>query len=148
MSTAKAGGLRIVLDSNVYISAFTHSKGVPFHIWRHALNRGYTLLISPAIVTEVAGVLRRRFGWNDTPIINRMKLLTGLAEIILPPVTVTATVFTGPQEADNRILECAVAGRADLIVSGDRDLQRLKAYQSIPIIRPADAWRAMGGRSK
>jgi putative PIN family toxin of toxin-antitoxin system len=136
------------LDSNVYISAFTHSQGMPFHIWRHALNRSYTLLISPAIVSEVAGVLRRRFGWDDARIINRMKLLTGLAEIVLPPITVTAAVFTGPQEADNRILECAIAGRADLIVSGDRDLQRLKAYENIPIIRPVDASRALGGRSK
>ena len=48
-------------------------------------------------------------------------------------------------EDDNRILECAVAGKADLIVSGDRDLQRLKVYNNIPIIRPIDALRTLGG---
>jgi len=41
-------------------------------------------------------------------------------------------------EDDNRVLECAVAGRADLIVSGDRDLTELKSFRGIGIVRPAD----------
>jgi hypothetical protein len=43
-STAESGGLRVVLDSNVYISAFTHPKGLPFRIWRQAFTRSYPLL--------------------------------------------------------------------------------------------------------
>jgi hypothetical protein len=45
---------------------------------------------------------------------------------------------------DNRILECAVEGRANLIVSGDRHLRRLKIYQGIPIVRPIDFLRTLG----
>ena len=144
MSIAKNRNLRIVLDSNVYVSAFNRSNGVPFRIWQLALNRHCALLVSPAIVGEIAGVLRRRFGWDEPRLIRRMKLLTALAEIISPPFTLT--VFSGTMEADNRILECAVAGKADLIVSGDGDLQRLKVYEKIPIIRPADALRTLGGK--
>jgi len=46
---------------------------------------------------------------------------------------------------DNRILECAVEGQAHLIVSGDRDLRRLKVYQGIPIVTPTDFLRTLGG---
>jgi predicted nucleic acid-binding protein len=46
--------------------------------------------------------------------------------------------------ADNRILECAVEGRANLIVSGDRHLRRLTIYQGIPIVRPVDFLRTLG----
>jgi predicted nucleic acid-binding protein len=41
-------------------------------------------------------------------------------------------------EADNRILECAVAGNADFIVSGDRHLLSLKEFRDIPIVRAAE----------
>ena len=58
----KAEKLRVVLDTNVYISALTNRRGNPFHIWRAALEYRYVLLVSPAIVDELAGVLRTRFG--------------------------------------------------------------------------------------
>ncbi len=48
MSTAKPSGLRAVLDTNVYFSAFSHRQGVPFRIWQKAIAQ-YTLLVSPAI---------------------------------------------------------------------------------------------------
>ncbi len=142
-STAKAGGLRVVLDSNVYISAFTHRQGRIFRLWSIAIESRYQVLISHAIVAEMAGVLRKTFSWPDEEILQQVKLVVRTAEIIAP--TFTLAVFSGPQEADNRILECAVAGKADLIVSGDRDLQRLKTYQNIPIIRPMEALRTLGG---
>jgi len=77
-------------------------------------------------------------------IVAHLKLIASVAEIVTPAVTVA--VFQGRQEPDNRILECAVAGKADLIVSGNGDLLRLKVYQNIAIIRPVNAWRTLGGR--
>ena len=65
MSIAKAGKLRVVFDSNVYVSAFTKRPGSPFHIWRTALDRRYVLLASPAIVDELGGIHRVRFDWPD-----------------------------------------------------------------------------------
>ena len=50
-----------------------------------------------------------------------------------------------PSDDDNHIIACAVSGRADVIVSGDRDLLRLKAYEGIPIVRPMDFVRMVGG---
>jgi putative PIN family toxin of toxin-antitoxin system len=120
MSIAKAGKLRVVLDSNVYVSAFTRRPGSPFLIWRAALDRHYVLLVSPTLVDELGGILRVRFDWPDEQITRRLKLLTKVAEIVNPDLTIDAIPA---DDDDNRILECAIAGKADLIVSGDRHLR-------------------------
>jgi len=59
MSIAKSSGLRVVFDTNVYISAFTYREGPPFRIWQQAVKGRSVLLISPVIMREVAKVLRR-----------------------------------------------------------------------------------------
>jgi putative PIN family toxin of toxin-antitoxin system len=143
MNVAKPAGLRVVLDTNVYFSAFTHRHGAPFRIWRRAVRRQYTLLASPAIIQEVAGILRTDLAWPESEILIYIKLIAKAAEIFSPKVAVE--VITDDPD-DNRILECALAGRADLIVSGDRHLTRLKVFQGIGIARPADFLRALGAR--
>lgn len=141
MNTASPGKLRVVLDSDVYISAFLHSQGLPCLIWRRALARDYTLLVSPAIMTEVAGVLREKACWDDARLIRRLKLVAKVAEIIAPKISLQVVA---DDEPDNRILECAVAGKAHLVVSGDHHLTRLKVFQGIGIIRPIDLIRILG----
>ena len=86
MSAAKPAGLRVVLDTNVYISAFTHFRGAPFRIWRAALDRRFVLLTSPAIMTEIADVLRNVFHWEEGRIVARLKLLAKVAEIVVPSI--------------------------------------------------------------
>jgi predicted nucleic acid-binding protein len=75
MSIEKTGKLRVVLDTNVYISAFTHSQGQPFQIWRKALQDDFILIVSRAIAAEIAGVLRLKFDWDNVHTIRRIKLL-------------------------------------------------------------------------
>lgn len=116
---------------------------MPLLVWQHARRRTYQLLVSPAIIREVAQVLRSRFAWTNDALHRHSRLVARTADIVTPKDAVA--VFTGPEEPDNRILECAVAGKADLIISGDRDLQRLKVYQHIPIVRPIEALRTLGG---
>ncbi len=141
MSTDKASGLRVVLDTNVYFSAFTHPQGQSFRIWKAAINRRYTLLISPPIMREIAHVLRDYVHWDEHEIAGHLKLLAKVSEIVSPTIGVEA--ITG-DESDNRILECALAGKADLVVSGDRHLLRLRVFQGIGIVRPVDFARTLG----
>jgi uncharacterized protein len=141
MSTAAHGGLRAVLDTNVYISAFTKSKGQTFLIWDAACDQLYRLLVSPAIVREMASVLRERFAWSESDVIAHVRLVSHVAEIVIPTATINIITNDPP---DNRILECAIDGKADLIVSGDRHLRGLKTYQGIPIIRSTDFLRTLG----
>src|SRR3712207_257070 len=136
MNPASGGGvLRVVLDTNVYVSMFTHPDRPMYQIWEQAVRRHYHLLLSRAILTEVAGVLRTDFSWNDRTIVQHLKLLARAGEIITPHITLHV-IPEGPD--DDQILECAVEGRANLIVSGDRHLQRLRVYEGIAVVQPTD----------
>ncbi len=142
MSAAKHGGqLKVVLDTNVYFSAFHSTHGVPFELWRRAVKREYTLLSSPAIIRELAHVLREDLKWPESEIIAQLKVAVRVAKILEPDLTLEVVVA---DPDDDRILECAVAGDADLIVSGDRHLTKLKAFQGIGIVRPVDFLRTLG----
>ena len=155
--------LRVVLDTNVYASAFNFPHGKVTSIWEHTLKGTYTLLISPAIVAELANVLREKFKWPENDIKARAKRFARMAEIITPKI-VPNVIENAP--ADNRILACAISGKAnvikddptdnhilacareghaDLIVSGDKHLRRIKVYEGIPIIRPTDFLHTFAG---
>jgi uncharacterized protein len=126
--------LRVVLDTNVYISAFTRSRGPSFQTWIAARNRHYHLLISPPIIREITGVLRReKFHTQEQDIADLVKLIAKVAEIVLPTLTLEVVREDPP---DNRILECAVEGRANLIVSGNTHLKRLRNFEGIAIVPP------------
>ena len=66
MSAARPGSLlKVVLDTNVYFSAFNSTRVAPFELWRRAVTRDYALLTSPAIICEVAEVLRVDLDWLE-----------------------------------------------------------------------------------
>jgi uncharacterized protein len=144
MSVAKPTKLRAVLDTNVYFSAFSHPKGVPFEIWEQALSRKFTLLVSPPILREIAEVLRLDLGWQESEIVAQLKLISRVAEIVVPRISLQV-VKADPD--DDKVLECGVEGRADLIVSGDRHLTSLKSFRGIGIVRPVDFQRSLGKRN-
>jgi uncharacterized protein len=135
-------GIRVVLDTNVYASAFNFPQGKLVPIWEHARQATYTLLTSPAIIAELAKVLRQKFRWPENDIKARTKSFVRLAEIITPKV-VPQVIKDDPP--DNHILACAREGQADLIVSGNKHLLRLKVYEGIPIIRPTDFIHTLAG---
>jgi hypothetical protein len=69
-----------------------------------------------------------------------LKALTHTGNLIVPDFTLEIITEDPP---DNRILECAVAGNANLIVSGNRHLLRLREYEGIAIVRPRDFMRML-----
>ena len=141
MSVAKPARLRAVLDTNVYFSAFYHPGGVTFRIWESAIRRQFVLLVSPAIMREIAEVLRLDLGWRESEIVAQLKLISKVAEIVIPKIGLQV-IKADPD--DDKFLECAVEGSADLIVSGDRHLTRLKSFRGIGIVRPIDFQRSLG----
>ena len=141
MSAARPGGLlKVVLDTNVYFSAFNSRRGVPFELWR-AIRRDYALLVSPAIIGELGDVLRSDLRWPEDEIIARLKLIVRVATVVEPKIALRV-IKADPD--DDRILECALAGDADLIVSGDHHLTKLKDFEGIGIVRPVDFLRNFG----
>jgi putative PIN family toxin of toxin-antitoxin system len=141
MNTAPANKLRVVFDTKVYFSAFTHPLGPPFRIWKKAIEGGFILLVSPAILREVAHVMREVLEWQETDIVAHLKLIAKVAEIVSPQFNLQVIA---EDPTDDRISECAVTGNADLIVSGDRHLRKLKSFRTIGIVQPSDLLRTLG----
>ena len=143
MSGARPEGrIRAVLDTNVYISAFNSTRGVAFDLWSRAVRHEYALVVSRDILTEVAKVLRRDFGWSDSEIVQQLKLVVHAAELVEPDRSLAVNIPADPD--DGRIVECASAAKADLIVSADHHLTDLREYQGIRIVHPVDFRRALG----
>jgi putative PIN family toxin of toxin-antitoxin system len=135
--------LRVVLDTNIYIAAFGHPKGRNATLWAAALAGRYRLLISPAIVRELARVLRTDLQWQEEYVQSRVRIVAQVAELISPRAALQV-VTADP--TDDRILECAVDGKADLIVSNDHHLLDLGSYGDIPIVARPDFRSTLGLR--
>jgi len=129
--------MRVVFDTNVFISAFVIPASQGERACLLAQQRRFELCTSVAILTETAGRLRVKFAQDGDDVKQAVRTISRAAIIVKPSRTVTAVKDT----ADNRILECAVEAQADLIVTGDRHLLRLRRFEGIPIIRRADLLR-------
>lgn len=132
---------RAVLDTNVLISALHFRNSLLSGIWPPLDAGRYVLVLSPAILAETMEKLRDKFLWEEGEISAAAKAIIRKAEVFHPK-TVPDAVPDDPD--DNHIIACAVEGRADLIVSGDRHLLALGEYAGIPIVRPADFLRTVG----
>ncbi len=126
--------MRVVLDTNVFVSSFF--GGNPrkiIDLWRE---RQLTLCISNAIVEEYLEVLTR-MGLKDVTL--RAELLDlfrqsySLSFLANPPALAVCR-----DADDDKFIACAVALKADVVVSGDKDLLTLKNYLGIPILNPRE----------
>ena len=126
--------MRIVLDTNVFISALLFG-GVPQEILDLVSEGEVQLVISPSLFSELKEVLEEKFQFSRERTDRHLVDLWAVAHIAIPRKRVR--VFTGKDEPDNRVLECAIQGRVDAIVTGDRKILRRKIYQRISILTPA-----------
>ena len=131
--------MRVVLDTNVFVSALLGGKlRAVMDTWRA---ERFQLIVTDEIVLEYLAVLRRP----------RLALPPDVVDDILAYVFHKAEFLTPQQHlhvvetdaSDDKFLEAAVAGNADLIVSGDRHLLNLGAYQHIPIITAREFLRRL-----
>lgn len=123
--------LSVVLDTNVLVSSLW--KGPPHRIIRSWRDGAFWLLVSEATLREYLDVLSRFV--SPVRLREWAQLLTDPSRSvwIVPHETVRLITDDPP---DNRFLECAIAGSAAAIVSGDRHLLRLRQFRNIPILTP------------
>lgn len=124
---------RVVFDTNILLSAFIFG-GNPERLFELARAKKIQLLASPSILAEFATRLKDKFSWEDEDIAEAIKTVGYSSELIKP----TQRLSVLDDDPDNRVLECAVEGKADFIVSGDKHLLALKEFQKIPIVKAAD----------
>jgi len=132
--------LKVALDTNVLVSA-TLFGGNPEKILDLAEEGKIKILISEKILEEFREVLQEKFDFSLSMAELAASGIREISSLITP--TQRLTVIK-EKEADNRVLECAVEGRAQYIVSGDtKHLQPLKEYQEIKILSPAQFLKAI-----
>jgi uncharacterized protein len=126
--------IRVTADSNIYISAL-HFGGPPDRFLDVARSGVIHLSISEAILAEVTRVLRDKFGWSEEALALARARIGDFTEVVTPAQTLDA-VREDP--ADNRILECAVEGNSDYLVTRDNRLLKLNNFGKIQIIKVAE----------
>lgn len=127
--------VKVVLDTNIYVSAILFG-GNPEKIRKLSKDKKIEVLISEAIVAEMAEVLRKKFNWESWQISQIIDEIREAATLVIPHQILSVIKR---DEDDNRILECALEGNAQYIISGDkRHLLPLKDYRGIKILSPSE----------
>lgn len=126
--------MRVVFDTNVIVSALLFEESVPATAFFKVLQQG-EVLISGQLMNEVQKILQRKKFDRYLSIDEREAFLIALVQTaaLIEPSEVIS-VCRDPD--DNMILELAVSGKAQVIVSGDSDLLVLHPFQGIDLLTP------------
>lgn len=139
--------MRVVLDTNTWVSALLSPHGPPRRLLDDARAQVFELCSSPVLVAELLDVVsREKFaqrlaaaGLTPLAIVGEIRRLAVMAA----PASVPRVVADDAD--DDHVLACALAAQADLIVSGDKHLLKLGGqYQGIAIVTPAQAVPLVG----
>jgi len=127
--------LNIVLDTNVYIAAALNPQSILYRLIEdsaaHYLANYFT---SPAILLELQNKLENKFKFPRENVVQWINRIEESVTVIRPLQHVQ--IITRDPD-DNKILECALEAKADLIISADKDLIALKEWAGIKIIHPS-----------
>ena len=130
--------MRVVIDTNVFVSSFF--GGNPrkiIDLWR---KEKITLCLSGDILEEYTEVLKRIGLEDEDELRELLTLFSKGFNIVFTARTAKINVVKGDPD-DNKFIECAVALKAKVIITGDKTLEALKEYAGIKILTPAQFLR-------
>jgi len=130
--------MRVVLDSNVIIAAFA-TRGLCQSLFELCLEH-HSILLSDELLEEIRRNLREKIKLPASKIGEIVSFLKAQATVVSPE-PLPGKICRDPD--DVKVLSLAVTGKADLIVTGDKDLLVLKVVQGIPIVSPRDFWERL-----
>ena len=136
MNSGTTAPRRLVLDTNVLASALEF-RGAPLQVLELGRSRLIEIFESAFIMRELTRTLAsRKFGWEAPEIAASLQELETFVTLVEPTVRVDVIQT---KDSDNRVLECAVAARADALVTGNmRHLRPLGRFQDIEILTPRE----------
>jgi len=126
--------MRVVFDTNVLVSALLFEQSTPARAFFAALQGGEVLLSTP-LANEISNILHRKKFDRYLSEDQRETFLIALVQSS-KLVEVTKTINACRDPRDNMLLELAVSGNADVIVTGDTDLLVLNPFKNIAILQP------------
>ena len=122
--------MKVVFDTNIFISAFVIPGSQAEKAVLRIIEGSNVLLLSKGILNELLTVLSTKFSRDKEEISRVAVILSEIAEWVEPSEKIKVL----NDDPDNRIFECAVSGTADIIVTGDKELLRLRGYEKTKII--------------
>lgn len=130
--------IRAVVDTNVLISALIKPQGAVGPVLTHLRNGRFVPLYTDALLAELLAKLalpriRGKYHLSDADIETVCALLLLRSELIEPRRSIE--VCRDPR--DDMLLEAAVEGQADYLVTGDQDLLVLNSFEGVAIVKPA-----------
>jgi len=129
---------KVVIDTNVFVSGLNFA-GKPSEVLELFIKGRLEIYISPFILRELERILREKFEWDEKRITRVLNYIKGKAIEVQPKFELSVIK---EKEEDNRILECALEGKVQYIISGDkRHILPLKEYKEIKILSPAEFLR-------
>ncbi len=131
--------MRVVLDTNVIVSAILSPTGAPARLVGFWQTQVFGLVVSEDLLQEYLRALSYphvavRHGMNATEASQIVEDFRQFSDNVNPDA-MPRVVLEDPD--DDKVLACAVAGGADFLVSGDTHLLRLEEYQGVRILTPA-----------
>jgi putative PIN family toxin of toxin-antitoxin system len=126
--------LTAVFDTNILFSA-TGWRGNPFQCVERARAGEIQAVTCPELVEELAEKLNLRLHFSAEQVAETLADYLGFLRVVQIPKLLKA-VPRDPE--DNMVLECAIEGQAQYVVSGDNDLLVLKEFRGIQIVRASD----------
>jgi len=134
--------MRAVVDTNILVRAVIKPSGTVGPVLLRLRHGHYTLLYAQSFLEELIDVLNRprirdKYRLTDQDIQTVVSLILLRGEAVVPPENEKERITACRDPKDAKFLEVAVAGKADVIVSGDQDLLVLHPFAGIPILPPA-----------
>lgn len=130
--------MRVCLDSNVLVSAFA-TRGLAADVLRVVLAE-HELLVPVVVLTEVERVLREKFQLPEAALAVARQVLD--SQTAVPrPAAILSVAIRDPDDA--WVLASAVAGAAEMLITGDADLLSVAAESPIPILTPRAFWEVL-----
>ena len=132
--------MRIVLDSNVIIAAFA-ARGLCSALFEYCLER-HNIVLCEELLNEVIEKLKNKIRLPDS-IVQKINIYLRTHASIVSPEIVDPDVCR--DKNDLMVLGSALAGQADYIITGDKDLLTIGIFQGIKILKPRSFWNEMRG---
>ncbi len=122
--------MKVVFDTNILVSALVFPGGRAEAALLRIIEEHDQLLLSKPILDEWLGVLARKFSRDAEELARAAVFLSDLAIFVKPRQRLRVV----KDDPDNRVLECALAGRANAIVTGDSVLLKLREFRGARVI--------------